>query len=141
MWASSLIPLEQRKKFIARRLELADVNFKRKHFNQELLEFTRDYVKMDGVFVLNMLTIHAGLLICTEIVDQMWDNFLEEKHGGEKSPGLASGPETPGPGFSGKRKTSVLMPLVSRDDSLLPTTPQPGSMAESPFLRPSLPGK
>ncbi|KAE9554393.1 hypothetical protein FO519_002385 [Halicephalobus sp. NKZ332] len=138
MWASSLIPLEQRKKFIARRLELADVNFKRKDFNQELLEFTRDYIKMDGVFVLNMLTIHAGLLICTEIVDQMWDNFLEEKHGGEKSPGVPSGLDTPGPGGAGgRRKTSVLMPLVSRDESLLPpTTPQAGAMTESPWLRP-----
>lgn len=30
---------------------------------------------MDGVFVLRMLTIHAGILVCTEIVDEMWEEF------------------------------------------------------------------
>ncbi|VDM78301.1 unnamed protein product [Strongylus vulgaris] len=66
-------------RFIARRLELADVTFKQRDFTLELDEFVRDYVKMDGVFVLRMITIHSGVLMCTEVVDTMWDQFLAEQ--------------------------------------------------------------
>jgi hypothetical protein len=31
---------------------------------------------MDGVFVLRMLTMHAGILISTEVIDAMWTEFL-----------------------------------------------------------------
>uniref|UniRef100_A0A914DDS0 Innexin n=1 Tax=Acrobeloides nanus TaxID=290746 RepID=A0A914DDS0_9BILA len=77
-WISSSLSFEQRKKFIIRRLELADVDFKKAMFDQELNEFVRDYIKMDGVFVLKMLTIHSGILVCSEVVDAMWDNYLIE---------------------------------------------------------------
>lgn len=33
---------------------------------------------MDGIFVLKMLTIHAGILVCTEIVDDMWEEYREK---------------------------------------------------------------
>jgi len=62
-------------RFIARRLELADIEFKRINYEQELTEFVRDYIKMDGVFMLRMLTIHSGILVCTEVVDSMWEEF------------------------------------------------------------------
>ncbi|KAK6054556.1 hypothetical protein COOONC_07939 [Cooperia oncophora] len=78
-WIFSSLPFDQRKKFIARRLELADVTFKQRNFNVELDEFVREFVKMDGVFVLRMITIHSGVLICTEVVDTMWDQFLAEQ--------------------------------------------------------------
>uniref|UniRef100_A0A915EAA9 Innexin n=1 Tax=Ditylenchus dipsaci TaxID=166011 RepID=A0A915EAA9_9BILA len=87
-WLISSIPFEARKKFIARRLELADVEFKRKNFHQELEEFVRDYIKMDGIFVLRMLTIHAGILVCTEIVDEMWEDYVRLN--------AAKFPKTPG---------------------------------------------
>uniref|UniRef100_A0A914QFE9 Uncharacterized protein n=1 Tax=Panagrolaimus davidi TaxID=227884 RepID=A0A914QFE9_9BILA len=93
---------------------------------------------MDGAFVLNMITIHSGLLMCAEITDWLWEKFKKEKGiQDEKSPlpGLDSNlrpPDTPGgPGFASRRKTSVLMPLVSRDEM----TPLP-TASESPFLRP-----
>ncbi|VDL80694.1 unnamed protein product [Nippostrongylus brasiliensis] len=78
-WIFSSLPFDQRRKFIARRLELADVSFKQRNFALELDEFVRDYVKMDGIFVLRMITIHSGVLICTEVVDTMWDQFLAEQ--------------------------------------------------------------
>ncbi|KAH7729790.1 CBN-INX-20 protein [Aphelenchoides avenae] len=77
-WIFASIPFDARKRFIARRLELADVEFKRKEFKAELDEFVRDFIKMDGVFVLKMITIHAGILVCTEILSEMWDEFLEQ---------------------------------------------------------------
>ena len=36
-----------------------------------LLQFVRDYVKVDGVFVLKMLNAHSSILVCTELVDCM----------------------------------------------------------------------
>ncbi|KAK6726508.1 hypothetical protein RB195_004686 [Necator americanus] len=116
-------------RFIARRLELADISFKQRNFTLELDEFVRDYVKMDGVFVLRMITIHSGVLICTEVVDTMWDQFLaeqghkvitallgehpvKEEYKDERSPS-AGGQSMEIPT---RRKTSVLVPLMSRED-------------------------
>ncbi|XGW21941.1 hypothetical protein V3C99_004699 [Haemonchus contortus] len=116
-WIFSSLPFDQRKKFIARRLELADVSFKRRNFTVELDEFVRDFVKMDGVFVLRMITIHSGVLICTEVVDTMWDQFLAEQaekdeYKGDRAPSAgAHSLDVPL-----RRKTSVLVPLMSRED-------------------------
>ncbi|KHN71734.1 Innexin-10 [Toxocara canis] len=117
-WLFFSVPFEQRKKFIARRLELADIEFKKKDFSAELDEFVREHIKLDGVFVLKMLTVHGGMLMCTEVVDNMWDNFLREQ--GKSEEGKERTPSgTPGVGFDfvgGRRKMSVLVPLVSRED-------------------------
>ncbi|WKX89334.1 hypothetical protein Q1695_008743 [Nippostrongylus brasiliensis] len=128
-WIFSSLPFDQRRKFIARRLELADVSFKQRNFALELDEFVRDYVKMDGIFVLRMITIHSGVLICTEVVDTMWDQFLAEQghkvitallndgqykdeNKDERAPSAAAqSMEIPL-----RRKTSVLVPLMSRED-------------------------
>uniref|UniRef100_A0A914E8D5 Innexin n=1 Tax=Acrobeloides nanus TaxID=290746 RepID=A0A914E8D5_9BILA len=119
-WFSSSIPFEQRKKFIARRLELADVEFKRKNFQQELDLFVRDYVKMDGVFVLKMLTIHSGVLVCTEVVDVMWDSFLDEIGKYPESEDELKKSTTPGSDLfetrpPPPRKQSVLVPLCAKE--------------------------
>ncbi|KJH52415.1 Innexin [Dictyocaulus viviparus] len=125
-WIYTLLSFDQRRKFIARRLELADVDFKQRNFKVELDEFVRDFIKTDGVFVLRMITIHSGVLICTEVVDTMWDQFLAEQGSTFKntfaankgdykeersiSVGAHSLDRTLG------RKTSVLVPLMSRED-------------------------
>ncbi|CAD6197188.1 unnamed protein product [Caenorhabditis auriculariae] len=129
-WIFSSLPFEQRKKFVARRLELADVSFKKGNFVNELEEFVRDYVKMDGVFVLKMITIHSGVLICTEVVDTMWDQFLAEQGHEVITQLLDEGKEGDERAPSGlsidnyKRKTSVLVPLVSREDLSQPPVDQ-----------------
>jgi hypothetical protein len=66
-------------RFIARRLELADVDFKKADYTEEIKLFTRERIKMDGVFVLRMLTIHTGIMVCSEVIDAMWDQFLIEE--------------------------------------------------------------
>ncbi|GMR55654.1 hypothetical protein PMAYCL1PPCAC_25849, partial [Pristionchus mayeri] len=146
-WIFTSIPFEQRKKFIVRRLELADVDFKRHSYEAELNEFVRDFIKMDGIFVLRMITIHSGVLVCTEVVDLMWDQYLAEigerdaKFIGEMLNYADLGPDphgklddgqlrpTSGLSFDlgkdnvstniailARRKQSVLVPLVSRED-------------------------
>uniref|UniRef100_A0A0N5AP55 Innexin n=1 Tax=Syphacia muris TaxID=451379 RepID=A0A0N5AP55_9BILA len=78
-WIFFTLPVSQRKKFIARRLELSDIEFRRRNFKHELDQFVKNYIKIDGTFVLKMLTVHAGMLICTEVIGVMWDTFLAEK--------------------------------------------------------------
>ncbi|KAI3420909.1 hypothetical protein GPALN_014537 [Globodera pallida] len=112
-WALSSLPFEARKRFIARELD----------------EFVRDYIKMDGVFMLRMLTIHAGILVCTEVVDSMWEDFITSRAKVPISPiaspqkPLISVPhpipedeDVPAATVSDtlfRRKTSVLIPLLS----------------------------
>uniref|UniRef100_A0A914C4W0 Innexin n=1 Tax=Acrobeloides nanus TaxID=290746 RepID=A0A914C4W0_9BILA len=119
-WAYSSFPFIQRKRFILRRLELADIEFNRKNFKAELDKFVRDYVKMDGVFVLKMLTIHSGILVCTEVVDVMWDAFLAEIGKYPLSEDELKKAEIPGsdllevPRPPPRRKISVLVPLLCK---------------------------
>ncbi|KAI1727026.1 innexin domain-containing protein [Ditylenchus destructor] len=127
-WLMSSLPFDARKKFIARRLELADVEFKRVNFEKELEVFVSEYIKMDGVFVLRMLTIHAGILVCTEIVDEMWEDYVRQnaekftKSPTRLTPGTGSPDQQPLLGS--KRKISVLVPLVSaRGNTIVPSTP------------------
>lgn len=44
----------------------------------------QDWVKLDGVFVLRMITIHTSTMFCTDIVDAMWDYFIEETKAEQK---------------------------------------------------------
>nr|CAD2177119.1 unnamed protein product [Meloidogyne enterolobii] len=134
-WILCSFPFEARKRFIARRLELADIEFKRINYEPELTEFVRDYIKMDGVFMLRMLTIHSGILVCTEVVDSMWEEFNRSSSRLQRAHLLASSPQNSSVSLirpsdelqplqtskhvsnaiqqNFKRKTSVLVPLVS----------------------------
>lgn len=104
---------------------------------------------MDGVFVLKMLTIHSGILVCTEVVDVMWDEFLKDigntsltfhTHfppisGKYPEYDLSEKPTTPGsdletPRPPPRKKTSVLRPLVAVNASPHPT----GFLTASPLL-------
>uniref|UniRef100_A0A914XAX3 Innexin n=1 Tax=Plectus sambesii TaxID=2011161 RepID=A0A914XAX3_9BILA len=127
-WIISSVSFEERRKFIARRLELADVEFKRAEYKDEIIQFVRERIKMDGVFVLRMLTIHTGVMVCTEVIDAMWDQFLleegkgdllerassrqdrtsgsDDETGGGLDVGSVGGDQAP------RRKTSVLVPLM-----------------------------
>ncbi|KAL7077229.1 hypothetical protein ACQ4LE_003717 [Meloidogyne hapla] len=123
-WILSSFPFEARKKFIARRLELADIEFKRQNYEQELTEFVRDYIKMDGVFMLRMLTIHSGILVCTEVVDSMWEEFNRSSSRAHRANLLSPSPHNSSvslvrpsdevqPALQQHIKRSVLLPLVS----------------------------
>lgn len=113
---------------------------------------------MDGIFVLRMITIHSGILICTDVVDTMWDQFLSESgeqpltftecpslsgHGViasllEEKSQLGDDDRAPSAGGMSieqgmRRKTSVLVPLMSRED----LTQEPAFLTPAPqFLRP-----
>lgn len=40
--------------------------------------FLRTYIKVDGVLVLRMIALHAGVMYCTEITDALWRRYLSQ---------------------------------------------------------------
>ncbi|KAI1725928.1 innexin domain-containing protein [Ditylenchus destructor] len=104
---------------------MADVDFRREKFHAELDEFVRDYIKIDGVFVLRILTIHAGMLVCTQIVDILWEEFrifsaeaaAKRIEGEIIEPALSSAvvSDKDRPQL-GRRKIPVLAPLTTQHD-------------------------
>uniref|UniRef100_A0AC35UB99 Innexin n=1 Tax=Rhabditophanes sp. KR3021 TaxID=114890 RepID=A0AC35UB99_9BILA len=123
-WTSSSAFYEARKIFIIRRLELADVDFHASNYKDDIDEFVLNTIKTDGVFVLKMLTIHSGLLVCSEVVDKMWDIYMENKIKLNEvfTENISIGRKSQlSPPPIARRKTSVLVPLVTVDESYLPS--------------------
>lgn len=67
----SFIPTE-RVRFVARHLELADSTFSSVERKRELDDFALEFIKIDGCFVLRMLTMHAGVMFTAELVECLW---------------------------------------------------------------------
>uniref|UniRef100_A0A0K0G0H5 Innexin n=1 Tax=Strongyloides venezuelensis TaxID=75913 RepID=A0A0K0G0H5_STRVS len=134
-WIWSSVFYESRKKFIIRRLKLADINFSEKKSNDDVDEFVRNHIKMDGVFVLKMLTIHSGILVCCEVVDKMWDIFQESKRQSfEPQYEDEIKVDSIYQHFQ-KRKTSMLVPLVTIDEPyVMPPVSPPISQDTSPLI-------
>lgn len=108
-----------RVRFLARQLELAD------HWDldqsSQLQSFSSNFVKMDGVFVLRMLNLHAGLLFTADLVqalrelydinnDANNDEFLEQ-HPFEK---LTTIDEADGTDEKRLAMENILLPLSYR---------------------------
>ncbi|CAH8826017.1 unnamed protein product [Trichobilharzia szidati] len=90
LWLVRLILAPKRKDFIKRYLRLKGVTtangdaIKR----EDLDEFTDNYLRPDGVFIIRMLALNAGDVITGEIVTEMYRNFIDhyakEHHPPEK---------------------------------------------------------
>nr|CAH8823804.1 unnamed protein product [Trichobilharzia regenti] len=79
LWLVRLILAPKRKDFIKRYLRLKGVTtangdaIKR----EDLDEFTNNYLRPDGVFIIRMLALNAGDVITGEIVTEMYRNFID----------------------------------------------------------------
>lgn len=49
--------------------------FDRKESKADVERFVRGYLRCDGVFVIRMLTMHAGIIIGTDLVSALWRAF------------------------------------------------------------------
>ncbi|VDD92366.1 unnamed protein product [Enterobius vermicularis] len=67
--------------FISQSLELSDMKFDPETKRKEVERFISKYLRYDGVFVLRMVTIHAGVIFGTDLVLALWNAFyhLEEE--------------------------------------------------------------
>ncbi len=78
-WLGSAVIRSRRYEFVSRNLEIADVEFDRDTYKDELEKFVREWIKIDGVFVLRMITIHNGTMFTMELIQTMWLQFQKEK--------------------------------------------------------------
>ncbi|PAV76251.1 hypothetical protein WR25_02170 [Diploscapter pachys] len=69
-------------RFVLRHLELTSDPDKpelfRKEKRKQVEHFLRTYLKVDGVMVLRMIALHAGVMFCTEITDALWKRYLSQ---------------------------------------------------------------
>ncbi|XP_003378015.1 innexin eat-5 [Trichinella spiralis] len=54
---------------------LADPSFRMHFYSSQVRAFVMDHLKLDGVFVLRMLSLHAGAMFTAELVLQIWRIF------------------------------------------------------------------
>uniref|UniRef100_A0A0N5AYT1 Innexin n=1 Tax=Syphacia muris TaxID=451379 RepID=A0A0N5AYT1_9BILA len=67
--------------FISQSLELSDMKFDPSTKKKEVERFVSTYLRHDGIFILRMVTIHAGVIFGTDLVLSLWNAFysIEEE--------------------------------------------------------------
>ena len=47
--------------------------------NFQVQKFLKEFIKVDGVFVLRMVAAHAGVMFCTELTENLWNRYLSQQ--------------------------------------------------------------
>uniref|UniRef100_A0A0K0FA43 Innexin n=1 Tax=Strongyloides venezuelensis TaxID=75913 RepID=A0A0K0FA43_STRVS len=64
--------------FISSNLELSDLeDFDPERCKKNVRRFVNEYLKQDGIFVLRMISTHAGIIFGTELVARLYSVFME----------------------------------------------------------------
>ncbi|EJD74138.1 hypothetical protein LOAG_18505 [Loa loa] len=63
--------------FISQSLELSEMKFDPDTKAKEVDRFVGSYLRCDGLFVLRMVEIHAGVLFGTDLILSLWNAFYE----------------------------------------------------------------
>ncbi|VDN90988.1 unnamed protein product [Brugia pahangi] len=81
-WFSISLFHKDRVRFVLRHLELTTdpdrPELFRKEKRNQVEHFLKAYLKVDGVLVLRMIALHAGVMFCTEITDALWKRYLSQ---------------------------------------------------------------
>nr|CAD2157900.1 unnamed protein product [Meloidogyne enterolobii] len=81
-WFSVSLFHRDRFRFVLRHLELTSdpdrPELFRKEKRKQVEHFLKAYLKVDGVLVLRMIALHAGVMYCTEITDALWKRYLSQ---------------------------------------------------------------
>uniref|UniRef100_A0A914BXE7 Innexin n=2 Tax=Acrobeloides nanus TaxID=290746 RepID=A0A914BXE7_9BILA len=81
-WFSISLFHRDRFRFVLRHLELTSdpdrPELFRKEKRKQVDHFLRTYLKVDGVLVLRMIALHAGVMYCTEVTDALWRRYLSQ---------------------------------------------------------------
>uniref|UniRef100_A0AC35TKM1 Innexin n=1 Tax=Rhabditophanes sp. KR3021 TaxID=114890 RepID=A0AC35TKM1_9BILA len=82
-WFNVSLFHRDRLRFVLRHLELTSDPDKpelfRKEKRKQVEHFLNTYIKIDGVLVLRMIALHAGVMYCTEITDALWKRYLSQR--------------------------------------------------------------
>uniref|UniRef100_A0AC35G7A2 Innexin n=1 Tax=Panagrolaimus sp. PS1159 TaxID=55785 RepID=A0AC35G7A2_9BILA len=81
-WFSISLFHRDRFRFVLRHLELTSdpdrPDLFRKEKRKQVEHFLKTYLKVDGVLILRMVALHAGVMYCTEITDALWRRYLSQ---------------------------------------------------------------
>ncbi|VBB25359.1 unnamed protein product [Acanthocheilonema viteae] len=81
-WFSISLFHRDRFRFVLRHLELTTdpdrPELFRKEKRKQVEHFLKSYLKVDGVLVLRMIALHAGVMFCTETTDALWRRYLSQ---------------------------------------------------------------
>ena len=107
-WLGSSFLLRERKRFIQRQLCMAAMDFQPSQHKDDLTTFARRWIKIDGVFVLRIITMHSGLTFSSELLLNMWNAFQEHQRkaialvdkANDETRLNIDGPDSPGPAHS-----------------------------------------
>jgi len=67
--------------FVSQHLELSELPFDSKRDKKTVDKFVDHYLRTDGIFVLRMVSMHAGIIFGTDLVTNLWAKFngIEEE--------------------------------------------------------------
>uniref|UniRef100_A0A0N5AIU0 Innexin n=1 Tax=Syphacia muris TaxID=451379 RepID=A0A0N5AIU0_9BILA len=71
----SIIP-QPNCRFINRHLEMSELPFDPSESEKDVKRFVNGYLKSDGLFVIRMLTMHAGVIFGTDLVKSLWTSYF-----------------------------------------------------------------
>uniref|UniRef100_A0AC34GSY8 Innexin n=1 Tax=Panagrolaimus sp. ES5 TaxID=591445 RepID=A0AC34GSY8_9BILA len=71
IWLFTLSVPSCRQAFVEKYLELSIEP------SSELAPFVEQFLRPDGVFLLKMVSVHAGNIICSRITESLWNRFIE----------------------------------------------------------------
>nr|AVV64020.1 innexin [Anisakis simplex] len=119
--------------FISQSLELSEMKFDPETRSKEVERFVSTYLHRDGVFVLRMVTIHAGIIFGSDLVRSLWRQFygIEE----QLSEGRTSKDDKADNQENFLRKRKKQRELVVDLDSytaLIPTSPEDSQSPKTP---------
>ncbi|KAK0413613.1 hypothetical protein QR680_006903 [Steinernema hermaphroditum] len=61
--------------FVGQNLEMSELKFDSTKQRKQVSRFVNEYLRQDGVFVLRMVTMHAGVIFGTDLVLALWKVF------------------------------------------------------------------
>lgn len=109
-WITTLITPSLRLRFVLKYLELSDAPPDPEKDKKLLRRFVVNFLRPDGIFILRMVSAHAGTIMCTELAYSLWLRFKEahrppriqeealREPSGSISPGRIAPIEKPGEG-------------------------------------------
>lgn len=78
-WLFNSLSFVQRYNFVGKFVH-EDILKRRKSAQTILFEkFVASYLQKDGVFILRMISTHAGDVITMEVVEQLWEDFVKNR--------------------------------------------------------------
>ncbi|PAA76463.1 hypothetical protein BOX15_Mlig023413g1 [Macrostomum lignano] len=88
MWVWRLVQIRQRADFVKRYLQMTEAwdGPRGGVDKRDLHRFIRDFLRQDGTFLLRMIALNSGDVICSEVVQNLWSVYRRRRYGEPPAP-------------------------------------------------------